>query len=65
MDEKQKNCNVRFATLNNEGEIVMTGLKTKKEAINYVANYPEEHMPSFLVKEVEDYNLWDCFVKQT
>jgi len=55
---------VIFATINNKSEIVMSGFKSKQNAINYVITFPEKHMPSFFIKEVNDYGLWDCFIKQ-
>ena len=53
-----------YSTMDNMSEVVKKGFKSKQEAINYVAAYPEKHMPSFFVKEVREYELWDCFVKQ-
>lgn len=54
-----------FATMNNESKIVKSGFESEKDAINYVSTFPERHMPSFFVKEVSEYGLWDCFIKQT
>jgi hypothetical protein len=53
-----------WITLNNMGEELHYGFATQKDAINYVKENIEEHVHPHQVKEVEDFDLWDCFTKQ-